>query len=88
MEGLSKLPRGVVLGPLSERVFAVLERHTAFPWPVLTVQCKRLGIDPSNVSPTELPALIPLLVTGVERFTSPANAEAVRLELEVLLRPY
>ena len=86
MEVVSKLPPGIVLGFLSAKVFAVLEKHTAFPWPVLTVQCQRLGMDPTNVSPVQLGALIPHLATGVERFTSPENAQAVRDELNQLLR--
>lgn len=85
MEGLKNLPAGVELGRLSARVFEVLERHTAFPWPVLVAQCKRHGLEPADLSASELETLVPFLAKGVARFTSPANGEHVRRELLQLL---
>lgn len=86
MDDLSKLPPGVTLGPLSSRVFEVLEAHTAFPWPVLAAQCKRHGFDPADISAQELTTLIPRLAAGVERFTSPAHGAEVARALERLAR--
>jgi hypothetical protein len=86
MDGLTKLPPGVRLGPLSARVFAVLEKHTAFPWPVLVAQCKRHGVDPADLDAAALEGLIPMLARGVERFTSPQHGEEVFRELETLMR--
>jgi hypothetical protein len=86
MDDLKNLPPGIVLGGLSASVFAILERHTAFPWPVLVAQCKRLGLDPIDISKADLERLVPHLATGVERFTSPQNGAAVRRELDALVR--
>jgi hypothetical protein len=83
--GVARMPAGVALGPVSERVFEILARYTVFPWPVLMAQAQRLGLSPANVQMTDLPELVPLLAAGVERFTSPEKARAARQELESLL---
>lgn len=79
-------PPGVSLVPLSREVFQVLARHTAFPWPVLSTQCKRQGVDPGALTAADLRGLIPHLASGVARFTSPDRGEQVRVELLALLR--
>jgi hypothetical protein len=84
-DDLKQLPGGVTLGPLSRQVFEVLARYTAFPWPVMTAQAKRVGHDPTQLSPMALRQLIPLLSAGVARFTSPQKGDAARQELEALL---
>lgn len=81
----SKLPAGVVLGPLSRAIFDVLAVHTVFPWPVLSAQCQRAGCLPSALSPAELKTLIPALSASVGRFTSPEKEAAVRKALSALL---
>ena len=86
MKGVPKLPPGVELSPLSARVFAVLERYTVFPWPVLAAQCKRQGLDPTCLTAADLTAVTIDLATGVGRFTSPEIAQAVERELESLVR--
>lgn len=80
----NKLPSGVTLGPLSRAVFDVLARYTAFPWPVLSAQCKRAGCVAENLCLNDLRSLIPALGTSVGRFTSPEKELAVRRELETL----
>jgi hypothetical protein len=85
-ERLGRRAGGVELGSLSERVFDVLSRYTVFPWPVMMAQAKRMQLDPAALTPSDLERLLPRLVEGVERFTSPEKAEAVRLELEALVR--
>lgn len=80
----SKLPAGVVLGPLSRAVFDVLAVHTVFPWPVLSAQCQRAGCSPSDLTTAELRTLIPALAASVGRFTSPEKEAAVRRELLAL----
>lgn len=85
-ERVARRPGGVELGPLSERVFDVLSRYTVFPWPVMMAQAKRLSLDAAALTPGDLERLLPRLVEGVERFTSPEKASAVREDLERLLR--
>ncbi len=80
----NKLPAGVSLGPLSRAVFDVLARYTAFPWPVLSAQCKRAGCVAETLSLPELRGLIPALGASVGRFTSPEKEQAVCRELETL----
>lgn len=80
----SKLPSGVALGPLSRAVFEVLAGYTAFPWPVLSAQCKRVGRAAEDISAADLRVLIPALATSVGRFTSPEKESAVRRELLAL----
>lgn len=80
----SKLPTGVTLGPLSAAVFDVLSNYTAFPWPVLSAQCKRSGANPSALTMVELRKVLPDLAASVGRFTSPEKEQAVRKALELL----
>lgn len=83
-----KLPPGTQLGPLSRSVFEILSRYTAFPWPVLSAQCKRVDCNPETLGLGELRGLITALSSSVGRFTSPEKEQAVRGELEaLLLRP-
>lgn len=83
-----KLPPGIQLGPVAHSIFEILARYTAFPWPVLSAQCKRAACAPESLSLGELRVLIPLLAASVGRFTSPEKEQAVRRELEALaLRP-
>ncbi len=84
MSQSAKPPPGVVLAPLSARVFQVLAQYTAFPWPVMLAQCRRHDIDPALLSPSDLVKVLPHLVEGVARFTSPEKGEAVREALERL----
>lgn len=77
-------PQGVTLGPVSERIFGVLSAHTAFPWPILQTQCQRLKLQPDQLRREQLEELIPLLVFGVGRFTTPAKADQVKRELEAI----
>ena len=76
-------------GPLPSRsVFEILSRYTAFPWPVLSAQCKRVDCNPETLGLGELRGLITALSSSVGRFTSPEKEQAVRGELEaLLLRP-
>lgn len=83
---LVKPPSGVELGELSARVFAILAKYTAFPWPVLKAQTHRKGIPPEDLSAADLADLVDLLARGVERFTSPEAGSLVRAELEDLVR--
>jgi hypothetical protein len=71
---------------LAISVFGVLERHTSFPWPVLKSQCRKNGIDPTNLTPATLGAVIQDLALAVGRFNSMTAGLAVRRELVSLLR--
>jgi hypothetical protein len=83
-EPLSALPEGVELNELARAVFDVLAQHTAFPWPVLSTQAKRLGVDLATLTRAQLVSLIPLIAASVGRFTSPAKQEIVRRDLAKL----
>ncbi|MEM6295856.1 MAG: hypothetical protein AAGA54_31580 [Myxococcota bacterium] len=83
-ELLVRLPEGVELSPVAEAAFKVLAQHTAFPWPVLKTQAKRLGFDAASLSVEQLGEMIELLAVGVERFTSPEAGEQVRTALRAL----
>jgi hypothetical protein len=83
---LTGVPEGVVLSPVAREVYLVLQQHTAFPWPVLLTQCKRLGFDVAQLTSSDLTVVLPLLAAGVGRFTSPAHESAVRAGLQALLR--
>lgn len=74
------------LGPLAISVYGVLERHTSFPWPVLKSQCRKNGIDPANLTPATLGAVIQDLALAVGRFSSMSAGLTVRRELVSLLR--
>lgn len=87
MAGLSvnvTAPEG--MGALSRSVFDVLARYTAFPWPILSAQCKRAGIDPMNLDGRGVAKIIPLVAEGVRLFTSPEKATLVTGELTRLTR--
>jgi hypothetical protein len=83
---LTAPPEGVDLNPLSGEVFETLARFTAFPWPVLLAQCKRVGADPAKLTPETLASALPFIVQGVGRFTDPANAAAAEKALLELAR--
>lgn len=74
------------LGPLAISVYEVLERYTAFPWPVLKSQCRKNGVDPTQLTPATLGAVIQDLALAVGRFNSMTSGLAVRRELVSLLR--
>ena len=84
-DSLTRPPQGVSLNDLSASVFALLARHTAFPWPVLKTQAERMGYDGSNLGPRELEAITELIARGVARFNSPEAGRAVQLELKDLV---
>lgn len=85
MDALTGLPDGVTLNALSREVYLVLQKYTVFPWPVLSTQCKRLAIDPVNITIDDLGRLITPLAVGVARFTSPAHETTVRNKLTAVL---
>lgn len=82
---MNGVPANVALNPLAAAVFEVLEQYTVFPWPVLSTQCKRLALDPANLSVADLERLAPLLAQGVARFTTPAHESAVKSKLAALV---
>lgn len=83
---LTRRPEGVVLNALSDQVFEILARHTAFPWPVMLAQCKRVAADPANLTVESLQMAAPFMVQGVARFTDPLRAQQVGRELAELTR--
>lgn len=83
--GLTKRPPGIAFNALSEAVFEVLSDYTAFPWPVMLAQCKRVAADPANLTKKTLSDAMPHLVMGVARFTSPEKGARVEQALRALL---
>ena len=82
---MSSIPEGVSLSTLGRAVFRVLQAYTAFPWPVLSTQCKRASVDPSTLGRDDLARIIPALASGVARFTTPLNEPLVQRDLRALL---
>ncbi len=82
---MSSMPEG--LSPFSQQVFDILARYTAFPWPVLTAQCRRSSIDPLHLDQETLGKVIGPLARGVGAFTSAAKAREFEEEITLLLRP-
>lgn len=87
-QSLIKPPRDVELGELSTKVFDILAKYTAFPWPVLKAQSRRKDAAPEDLDLAQLAELLEHLVRGVERFTSPETGVQVRADLEALLRTH
>jgi hypothetical protein len=83
---LARRPEGIELNALSESVFVILERYTAFPWPVMFAQCKRVGADPAQLTVDQLQLAMPFIVQGVSRFTDPLRAQQAGRELAELVR--
>jgi hypothetical protein len=83
---LTRRPDGVHLNALSTAVFDVLARFTAFPWPIMLAQCKRVNVDPSELTADGLRKALPFIVHGVERFTDPVKAGQAEEELSSLAR--
>lgn len=83
---LAARPDGVELNPLSGQVFETLARFTAFPWPVMLAQCKRVRVDPARLTPETLEAALPYIIQGVGRFTDQANASTAEKALVELTR--
>lgn len=69
------------MGLFSRIVFDVVARYTAFPWPILSAQCKRGGVDAMNLDSAGLAKIIPLVAQGVGLFTTPEKATLVSAEL-------
>ena len=82
---LSRRPAGIELNALSTSVFEVLVEFTAFPWPLLRTQAKRVRADPANLGRTALARLVEPLASGVARFNTPEAGREVQLALERLL---
>jgi hypothetical protein len=82
---LKKYPEGVVLGAVSIKVFDCLTRYTSFPWPILMAQSKRCQLEPAALTYDGLERVLPFLVEGVARFTSPQKGELLRQELTAIL---
>jgi hypothetical protein len=77
---LVKRPPG--LNDLSGRVFDVLATFTAFPWPVLETQAKRLKKDPRKLERADLPELIPKLIEALARFAAPEKVALAEAQLQ------
>jgi hypothetical protein len=73
------------MGPFTESVYVVMERHVMSPWNALKAECGTLGLDPLTLSPTTLPGLVERLVVHVARLTDHENAKQMRDDLLALV---
>ena len=78
---LGRAPNEVQLGSFAQQVLDTVGRYTAFPWPIYSVQCQRLGIDPGQLTSAELGRVAKNIATGVARFTSQEKGEKLLVEL-------
>jgi hypothetical protein len=74
------------LSSFSREVFDVVARHTAFPWPIISAQCRRANVDPMKLDRESLGKAVDFIAEGVGYFTSPEKAMLVRRELSLLAR--
>jgi hypothetical protein len=86
MPAVLSIPESPRLQPLSQRVYTILARHTAFPWPLMQSQCRRQGVDPERLSSVSLGFVLQGLAMGVARVTDAQSGMRVRRELVELLR--
>jgi hypothetical protein len=77
-------PEGLSI--FSKEVFDVVARYTAFPWPIISAQCRRANVDPVNLDGEGLRKVLDFIAEGVGYFTSPEKAMLVRRELALLAR--
>ena len=73
------------LTPFSRSVFETLAKYTAFPWPIMMAQCRRVDVDPKTLDAKGLELVMQHLSDAVGRFTSPEQAVAVRADLMLLV---
>ncbi len=78
-------PAPIPLSALSQQAYEAVAEHTAFPWPIFTTQCRRHSVDPAQLGPADLKAVLEDLVSGVTAYTSPAKGQLVRQRLLALL---
>lgn len=81
---LSSKPPG--LSDVSSRVFDLLSKHTAFPWPVMQAQCNRVGKDATKLSALDVRDVAELLAQSVARFGKPGVKDVVLAELLALAK--
>jgi len=74
------------LSSFSKEVFDVVARYTAFPWPIISAQCRRANVDAMNLDRESLGRVVDFIAEGVGYFTSPEKAMLVRRELGLLAR--
>ncbi len=74
------------LSPFARTVFETLAKYTAFPWPIMMAQCRRVDLDAKTLDSKGLAQVIDHFSEAVGRFTSPEKAAAVRADLAALAR--
>ena len=74
------------LSPFARSVFEALAKYTAFPWPIMMAQCRRVDLDPKTLDAKGLASVLDHFSEAVGRFTSPEKAAAVRADLAALIR--
>ena len=62
----------------------MLAKHTAFPWPLMETQSKRLGKDPLQLTRADLALLVDKLAESLGRFAGPEKARLVAESLREL----
>jgi hypothetical protein len=75
------------MNTLSTQVFQVLEAFVVSPWNVLKTECGWRGVDPLNLEPQVLTALLPRLRAQVARMTDADHAAHAEASLRELVHP-
>lgn len=76
-------PKG--LNAFSSRIYAVLEAPLVCPWHMLASSCSWRGIDPLELSASDLSRLIPLLGEQAARVSDDEHALKLMHSLEALV---
>lgn len=74
------------LSDLSRQVYAIVAQHTAFPWPLLTTRCRRLGVDAASLTAADIRTVTQPLALAVAQVSTPRAAIRMRLQLQDLAR--
>ena len=74
------------LGTWSRALHDLLERFTSFPWALITAVCQRHGCDPSDLTRSEIEALVPALALGIASFNDVDDGFRMKRELLLMLR--
>ena len=87
MSTIGRPPPDLTLNALSQQVIERVSRYTTLGWPIMMAQCRRANVDPANLQPQDVSAIMAFLTAGVARFTSPENAEKLEADLAPLQTP-
>lgn len=74
------------LGPWSCALRELLQRFTAFPWPLMISMCQRHGCDARGLTRAEIEAMIPAIALAIASFNDVDDGFRIKRELLLMLR--